>query len=35
MYIIKDKRAVKVESVTFSELGLQEADIEEILRCNI
>lgn len=35
MYIIKDKRAVKVEAVTFSELGLQEADIEEILRCNI
>ena len=35
MYIIKDKRAVKVEAVTFAELGLQEADIEEILRCNI
>jgi hypothetical protein len=35
VYIIKDKRAVKVESVTFSELGMQETDIEEILRCNI
>ena len=35
MYNIKSKRAVKVESVTFSELGMQENDIEEILRCSI
>ena len=35
MYIIKDSKAVKVEAVTFSELGIAEADIEEILRCNI
>lgn len=35
MYNIKSKKAVKVESVTFSELGMQENDIEEILRCSI
>jgi len=35
MYIIKDGKAVKVEAVTFSELGLKEADLEELLRCNI
>jgi len=35
MYIVNRNKAVKVEAVTFSELGLQEADIEEILRCNI
>lgn len=35
MYIIRDKKAVKVEVVTFSELGLLENDIEELLRCNI
>lgn len=35
MYSIKSKKAVKVESVTFSELGMQENDIEEILRCSI
>lgn len=35
MYSIKSKKAVKVDSVTFSELGMQENDIEEILRCSI
>lgn len=35
MYNIKGKRAEKLESVTFSELGMQENDIEEILRCSI
>lgn len=35
MYNIKSKKAVKVESVTFSELGMQENDIEEILRGSI
>lgn len=35
MYNIKGTRAVKVEPVTFSELGMQENDIEEILRSSI
>ncbi|HEY8909513.1 MAG TPA: hypothetical protein VIM51_04440 [Desulfosporosinus sp.] len=35
MYNIKSAKAVKVESVTFSELDMKENDIEEILRCNI
>ena len=35
MYKIKGKNAEKVEEVTFSELGMQENDIEEIARCNI
>ncbi|WP_053956351.1 hypothetical protein [Inediibacterium massiliense] len=35
MYIIKNKQAEKIESVTFYELGMQENDIEEILRCSI
>ncbi|MGI6162844.1 MAG: hypothetical protein ACOYEQ_02820 [Bacillota bacterium] len=35
MYYIKVKEAERIESVTFSELGMQESDIEEILRCNI
>jgi len=35
MYNIKSKKAVKLEAVTFSELGMQENDIEEILRCSI
>ena len=35
MYIIKNKKAAKVEAVTFSELGFSENDIEELLRCNI
>ncbi|HHY08730.1 MAG TPA: hypothetical protein GX530_09490 [Corynebacteriales bacterium] len=35
MYCIKGKRAEKIEPVTFSDLGIQENDIEEILRCNI
>ncbi len=35
MYNIKGKKAEKIEAVTFSELGMQESDIEEILRCSI
>jgi len=35
MYNIKGKRAEKLDSITFSELGMQENDIEEILRCSI
>lgn len=31
MYIIKSKKAEKVKEVTFSELGMMENDIEEIL----
>ncbi len=35
MYRITCKEAERIESVSFSELGMQESDIEEILRCNI
>lgn len=35
LYKIKNNKAKKVEAVTFSELNMQENDIEEILRCNI
>lgn len=35
MYQIKGNKAERIEAVTFSELGMQENDIEEILRCNI
>jgi len=35
MYNIRGKRAEKIESVTFSELGMIENDVEEILRCSI
>lgn len=35
MYEIKSKKAEKVEVTTFSELGMLENDIEEILRRNI
>lgn len=35
MFSINGKKAEKVEPVTFSELGMKENDIEEILRCNI
>lgn len=35
MCSIKDKRAEQIEPVTFAELGLQENDIEEILRSSI
>lgn len=35
MYNITNKKAMKLEAVTFSELGMQESDIEEILRCSI
>jgi len=35
MYKIKGKNAEKVEEVSFSALGMQENDIEEIARCNI
>ncbi|MBM7408732.1 hypothetical protein [Methanococcus maripaludis] len=35
MYSITNKRAAKVEATTFSQLGMNENDIEEILRCSI
>lgn len=35
MYNINNKKALKLEAVTFSELGMLENDIEEILRCSI
>jgi hypothetical protein len=35
MYCIKDDKAEKVEPVTFSELKMQESQIEELLRNNI
>ncbi len=35
MYKLKDGVAEKIEAVTFSSLGMQESDIEEILRDNI
>lgn len=35
LYKINDKNAKKVGTVTFTELGMQENDIEEILRRNI
>lgn len=35
MYNIKDKKAVKIEPVTFTELKMIENDIEEILRNSI
>ena len=35
MYHIKNRKAIKIEPITFSELGMQENDIEEILRCSI
>lgn len=35
MYNIQDTKAIKVDSVTFSELQMLENDIEELLRGNI
>jgi hypothetical protein len=35
MYNIKGEKAEKVKMVTFAELGMQENDIEEVLRCSI
>lgn len=35
MYNIKGNKALKIEPVTFSELGMHESDIEDILRINI
>ncbi|MDD3041000.1 hypothetical protein [Bacteroides sp.] len=35
MYNIKSKKAIKVEAVTFTQLGMQENDIEEILRSSV
>jgi len=35
MFHIKGNKAEKIEATTFSELGMQESDIEEILRCSI
>jgi hypothetical protein len=34
MYSLKNKKLEKLEKVTFSELGMTESDIEEILRMN-
>ena len=35
MYSIKGNKAMRIEPTTFTELGMQENDIEEILRCSI
>lgn len=35
MYNLKEKKALKIEPISFHELGMQESDIEEILRDNI
>lgn len=35
MYNIKSKKAVKLEALSFAQLGMQENDIEEILRTGI
>ncbi len=35
MYILREKKAEKIESVTFSELSMTESDLEEILRNGI
>lgn len=35
MYVLNKNKAEKLEAVTFSELGLQESDLEEILRNSI
>ncbi len=35
MYKIHDNKAINIDAVTFSELGMQENDMEELLRSNI
>ncbi|WML52416.1 hypothetical protein RCG17_24045 [Neobacillus sp. PS3-12] len=35
MYNVKNKKALRLDAVTFSDLGMQESDIEEILRSSI
>jgi len=35
VYIVKGNKAERIETTTFSEFGMSEADIEEILRCSI
>jgi len=35
MYILKGKKVEKIESITFSELGMKENDLEEVLRGSI
>lgn len=35
MYILKGNKAEKIDAVTFAELGMQESDIEEVIRCGI
>ncbi len=35
MYILNNKQPAKIESITFTELGMKESDIEEILRQNV
>ena len=32
MYRIKENKAEKIEAVSFTELGMQENDVEEILK---
>jgi hypothetical protein len=34
LYFINGKKAERIDAVTFSELGIQENDIEEILSNN-
>lgn len=35
MYLLKEKKAMRTETVTFSKINMRESDIEEILRCNV
>lgn len=35
MYILNNKQPAKIESITFTEMGMKESDIEEILRQNV
>jgi uncharacterized protein (DUF2147 family) len=35
VYHINGNKAERIEAITFAELGMQENDIEEILRCSI
>lgn len=35
MYIFKNGKVEKIDPITFSDIGIKENDIEEILRCNI
>jgi RecB family endonuclease NucS len=35
VYNVKNKKALRLDAVTFSDLGMQESEIEEILRSSI